>query len=307
MGPDEDDVGRRADGLPDRSSGRRKRRNRWIAAAVGARFWRWVCWAGGYLASRGGGCSRPAAAASPPNRSPCSAPTPAPSGRWRSIRTSDTVAMAVEDGSVRLWDWPTKSVKSTINAHRGTSGRRGSRPTARLLATAGDDGLIKLWNRPQPEPIQTFEHPNAVRGLAFAATVRRCIAGDRDGGLRVWSLDAEQPLAEAQQPGAVYAVAISPDDETLATARQRQSRAALERQNADAEAAAGRTLPAGLWPVVQSRRATTGLGRLGQDRAHLGCRQRPARQVWDGHDGDIWGVAYSPDGRSWPPAAPTAP
>ena len=66
-------------------------------------------------------------------------------------------------------------------------------------------------------------------------------AGDRDGELRVWSLDADEPLAEAQQDGEIFAVAISPNGETLGHRRQRQSRAALERQNPNAKARPRRT------------------------------------------------------------------
>src|SRR5262249_905936 len=34
---------------------------------------------------------------------------------------NDTIALAVEDGSVRLWDWPNRSIKASLEAHRGSS------------------------------------------------------------------------------------------------------------------------------------------------------------------------------------------
>src|SRR4029078_1138472 len=42
-------------------------------------------------------------------------------------------------------------------------------------------------------------------------------AGDRSGKLHVWSSSTGKSLATAEQPKSIYAVAISPDGETLAT------------------------------------------------------------------------------------------
>src|SRR5213078_4640417 len=58
---------------------------------------------------------------------------------------SDTVAMAVEDGTVRLWDWPTKTTQETFDAHRGVVWATQFFDDGKLLATAGDDGLLKIW------------------------------------------------------------------------------------------------------------------------------------------------------------------
>ena len=90
--------------------------------------------------------------------------------------------------------------------------------SSQLIATAGDDGLIKLWRPSQPEPFQTFENSTAVRGLAFSHDGKTLFVGVRDGHLRVLNRDSTEPVAEGQHPGSVYAVAVSPDDETLATA-----------------------------------------------------------------------------------------
>jgi WD40 repeat protein len=49
-----------------------------------------------------------------------------------------------------------------------------------LSATAGDDGLIKLWKPGEAQPLRTFTHRNAVRGLAFAHDGRTLFAGDRE-------------------------------------------------------------------------------------------------------------------------------
>ncbi len=189
------------------------RRNRLIAAGVGAVFLA-LGLIGGMLLS-GGGPTKIATDAEPV------AILSAKAGAVWSVAfdpSSTTLAMATEDGTVRLWDWPTQSIKSTINAHRGVVWRARFNRNGELLATSGDDGRINIWNAGQGELQHSFKHPNAVRGLAFAHDDQTLYAGDRDGRLRIWRMDATEPLAETETPSGLYAVAISPNDETLAAA-----------------------------------------------------------------------------------------
>lgn len=280
-------------------------RNRWIAAGVGVTFLA-LGWLGGwYLSHRG----HPAESAVPAIQTGAAvsdadplATLSANSGAVWSVAfdpSSDTVAMGVEDGTVRLWDLPTRSVKSTISAHRGTIWSSRFAPDGELLATAGDDGLIKLWKPSQPEEALAFEHSNAVRGgMAFASDGRTLFAGGRDGGLRVWSLDAAEPLAEARQPGTVYAIALTPDDQTLATAGSdkvvRLWNARTLTQKLPLEGHTG--------PVfgLSFNRDGGRLASVGWDKTIRiwDARSGLVIKSWEGHDGDIWSVAYAPDGRS---------
>ncbi len=210
--------------------------------------------------------------------------------------TSETVVMGVEDGSVRLWDLPTKSVKATLDAHRGVVWASRFSPDGQFLATAGDDGLLKLWKPPQTQPLQVFEHPNAVRGVAVARDGQLIFAGDRQGGLHVWSPNSTEPLVEAEQPGAVYAVAISPDNETLATAG---SDKIVRLWNA-------KTLAQKL-PLAGHAGPIYGLsfGKDGKWLASAGWDKTvriwdtgsgQLLKSWEGDTGDIWAIAFSPDG-----------
>lgn len=208
---------------------------------------------------------------------------------------SDTVAMAVEDGSVRLWDWPKQSVQSTLEAHRGVVWSARFSDDGQFIATAGDDGLLKIWNRSTLEPLKEFEHPNAVRGLAISKE-GRLFAGDRKGGLHVWSLEAGDPLRTAQQPGAVYTVALSPDGKTLATAGSdkivRVWNAETLRQKLPLEGHAG--------PVygLSFNQAGDRLASAGWDGTIRIWDPAGGKLVhaWEGHSGDIWTIAFAPLG-----------
>lgn len=268
-------------------------RNRWIAASIGAGFLALGLIGGIFFANRQGG---------PPVVTSSAAPLAvlsANSGTVWSVgfnRESNTVAMGVEDGTVRLWDLQTQNVKSTFTAHRGIVWSTRYSKSGELLATTGDDGYIKLWKPSQSKPFRSFKHPNAVRGMTFAHDDRTLYAGDRDGNLRAWSLDSDTPLVEAQQPGVVYAVVISPDDETVATAG---SDKVVRLWNA-------KTLTEKL-PLEGHSGPVNGLSFNHDGRRLASVGWDKTVRIWDtgsgtivkswqGHDGDIWGVTFSPDG-----------
>jgi len=268
-------------------------RNRLIAAAVGATFLAVGLLGGKFLAKSPVAPADAVSSAEPANVLSANAGTV-----WAVAfdPASATVAMAVEDGAVRLWDLPTSSVKTTIDAHRGVVWASQFSGGGEFFATAGDDGLVKLWSPAQQAATKVFEHPSAVRGLALAHDDQTLYSGSRAGELRAWPLDADRPLLEAQQPGAIYAVAISPDDGTLATAGSdkiiRLWNAKTLTQKFPLE---GHTGPVNCLSFNHDGQRVASAGWDKTVRLwDTGNGQLVAS--WEGHDGDIWGIAYSPDG-----------
>lgn len=288
---------------------KRVRRSRWMTGIIGATFLTLGLIGGLFLANRDGDAPAPAATVVPvvgTSAAPAPVSTAEPiavfsanAGTVWSVAfdpESETIAMAVEDGSVRLWDLPSKSVKSKFSAHLGVIWGSLYSKSGELFATAGDDGLVKLWKRSQLEPVRVFEHSNAVRGLAWTADDQALIAGSRDGGIRVWSTNAKEPLREARQPGAVYSVAVSPDGNVLATAGSdkfvRLWDAKTLTQKLPME---GHTGPI---YALSFNKDGKRLASAGWDKTIRIWDPASGLLVksWEGHAGDIWGLTYSPDG-----------
>ncbi|MBA4017099.1 MAG: serine/threonine protein kinase [Pirellula sp.] len=270
-------------------------RNRWIAAGISAAFLSIGLLAGAVFFNRGGSSAEALVSSAEPV-----AVLNGGSGPVWSVSfspTGDSLAMAVEDGSVRLWDVPKQSVKATLAAHRGTVWSSRYSPSGQWLATAGDDGFVKLWNVGQSDPFKTFKHDFAVRSLVFSRDEKTLYAGDRGGMLRVWKVeDGVKPQLEQQQPGSVYALALSPDDETLATSGSdkvvRLWNAKTLTQKLLLDGHAGPVFGLSFHP--EGRR----LASVGWDKTVRIWDTAAGSLVksWPAHGGDVWAVSYSPDG-----------
>ena len=209
----------------------------------------------------------------------------------------ESLAMGVEDGTVRFWDIPKKSVKATLEAHGGTVWQTEFFPRSEMLATAGDDGLLKIWNLSQSEPVKTFEHPNAVRGLAISPDEKIIFSGDRKGGLHAWSLENGAELTQSKLDGAIYAVKVSHDGQTLATGGSdkivRLWNASTLKQKLPLTGHAGPIFGLSFDPEGK-RLASAGWDKIVRI---WDTSSGELIKSWTAHSGDIWSIAFSPDGK----------
>jgi serine/threonine protein kinase len=209
---------------------------------------------------------------------------------------SETVAMATEDGGVRLWDLKKESIKSTLDAHSGIAWHAQFANDGAFLVTAGDDGLLKLWKPDQTEPLQIFKNANAIRGLAIAQGGAFIYAGGRDGTLKKFKPDSPEAIAEHVEKKSIFTAALSPDGETLATAGSNPAIQLWDAQTLKPKL----PLTGHAGPVygLSFHKDGAKLASAGWDKqiriwdASTGLLLKN----WDGKSGDLWSIAFSPDG-----------
>jgi hypothetical protein len=209
-----------------------------------------------------------------------------------------TLAMAIEDGTVKLWDLETNTVSATLSGHQAGAWTAAFSKDGSLLATSSDDNTARIWDLATNQTVKTLPTAAAARAALFDREARHVFTGDRQGHVRVWEVATGAEVQAWQHPGAVYALALSPDGKTIASAgtdrvvrlwdtRTGQGRLALSghagpiyglafRPDGKALASAGWDRSVRLWDP--------GTGEL--------LRTLP------GHGRDIWSVDFAPDGRT---------
>ncbi len=128
-----------------------------------------------------------------------------------------TLAAAVEDGSVRIWDGASQTLQKSFNAHRGVVWSVAYHPTRPMLMTSGDDATIKLWDTDDYEVIREWKAAGSVRGVAFSPDGNRVVAGDRDGVLHVYDIDTGEEVRSVTTPGTILGVDYSHDGKLIAS------------------------------------------------------------------------------------------
>jgi WD40 repeat protein len=242
-------------------------------------------------------------------RPPAADPGPAPRATlpvgvgpiWgvRFAPDGETLALAIDDGTVRLWDPHAVRVKQSLDAHTGPVWSIAYSTDGNLLATASDDGAVKLWDTATGAERLTIPHPTAVRAVAFLPDGRTLVSGTRNGRVRFWDVTTgKETVTTKGHAGVIMALAVSPDGRSVASASGDKTvklwDAATGREQATLSGHAGGVYAVAFSP--DNRTVATG----GWDRTVRlwDAASGTLRAELKGHAQDVWSVAFSPDGRT---------
>jgi serine/threonine protein kinase len=221
---------------------------------------------------------------------------------WSICFTPDsrTVAMGIDNGTVKLWDADTGAIKATVTAHKSPIWRLAIDHTGRRMATASDDNTVKVWawhvDKWQLEHI--LKHDTAVRAVAFAPNGQAIATATRQGALHVWSAMTGNPLFEKDaHNGVVYGLAYSPDGKMIASSGGGDYLIRLWDAASGQELNTLRGHIGGVYSIAFSPDSKT-IASGGWDKTvclwDTASGQKTA--TLKGHTQDIWSVAFAPDG-----------
>lgn len=137
------------------------------------------------------------------------------------------IASASADHTVKLWAADGQPIYTFQGHHNAVWAVKFS-PEGDYIASAGSDRNIRLWCSDGTPLGQLSGHKGTVWSVAFSPDGSYLVSGSEDGTLRQWDLteliasngSVIDPTSNALQghTGSVWAVAVAPDGETIASA-----------------------------------------------------------------------------------------
>jgi len=224
-------------------------------------------------------------------------PTFSPDGKW-------IVSGSPEDYTVRFWDVETGELIRTLEGHEAFVYVPIFSPDGKYLLTFSDDHTARLWDPNDGRLIFTLEHPDSVTGAAISPDSRTILTAGLDFMIREWDIQTGKQLRVFEHPNEdglqIQTLQYAPDGRTFFSAPVNnmvyqwdvgsgeilhQFTISKDERLIFADVSpSGRYLIAGsteniiyLWDVESGNILRT----------------------YTGHHGNIYGLDFSPDGRSF--------
>ena len=214
-----------------------------------------------------------------------------------------TLVSGSNDNTLKLWDRTRGQLLLTMSGHAGGVKSVAFSPDGRILASGSNDKTIKIWDVVSGALLRTLEgHTDAVLSIAFSPDGKTLASGSCDETIKLWSTSRFKPLRTMQgNCGSVPKIAFSLDGRRLASSSgdwkqpikfwnvaSGQEVCSLAPSRVDVVTSIAynnnaHTLASGNWGGITIKLWDTVSGEL------VG--------TLPGHNGLIYSLAFSPDGR----------
>ena len=101
-----------------------------------------------------------------------------------------TLASGSEDGTLKLWDVASGTLKATLRGHTDRVYSVAFSPDGQTLASGSEDGTLKLWDvtrQPKAPKVTLSDHASRVTSIVFSSDGSRLASGSADGVVRLWT------------------------------------------------------------------------------------------------------------------------
>ncbi len=214
------------------------------------------------------------------------------------------IATAGDDGSIAVWDEASGNRLSRFHAHKGHA-FQALFMDSKTLVTCGEEPTIKIWNWPEGLLVGKLEgHTETVQSLALNRELGQLYSGGSDGKRKMWDLIGRQPMAEFVDHEAriLRVIGTSKNIGYFGAVD-----GALGYESLESTSAPG-VLP------KRARSAIEAISLRGDEQqiaygtregvidllglTNEGLPDSAATPPWYGHDGRVFDLAYSPDGKT---------
>ena len=129
-----------------------------------------------------------------------------------------TLIAAAADGHLTVWQLPQTEPMLDLVRHQGAVNGLALSANGTRLASVGEAGTLRLWTLPEGQLLHTWTTGNRLQAVTLSTQEPALITGDSKGRVTVWSLtDFQQHYALSQHQDSVTAIALSPNEQLLAT------------------------------------------------------------------------------------------
>lgn len=142
---------------------------------------------------------------------------PAGAGAVSVSANGQTLAAALDDGTIRLWNLATGEEAAPLRGHAGRVVSVALSPDGRLAASGSMDRTVRMWEVQSGKELPPLRvGGDVVWGMAFSPDGRRLAWGD-GRVVRLWDVAMRQHAAKLPElPGPVHCLAFHPDGKHLA-------------------------------------------------------------------------------------------
>lgn len=217
------------------------------------------------------------------------------------------LASAGADHLAKVWEPATGREVSTCRGHTAAVFAVDFNPDGTSLLTGSADGTLKLWDPTSGQELRSLKsHETWVRSVVFAQDGNTIISGGNEGAIKFWDARKDPAVRSLVTSGMpISSLAFSPDSQRLAAVgvggvfhvwhpATGESIHAIRAQ-ATFSGFAGKFPLVGVGYGPDGSRLAVG-NDAGQLRIH-NARTLVVEQVIAAHDGTVWDLAYSPDGK----------